>query len=154
MPTGRVVGIWIASDGGKPMEAVDDVRAHAGRGLEGDRYLAKTGTYSDRPAPGRDVTLIENEAIEAIRQEDGIELLPGGTRRNIVTEGIALNHLVGRDFTVGGVRMKGVRLCEPCANLSKSAGLNLVTPLLHRAGLRAEIVNGGPIKVGDEIREA
>lgn len=151
MSEGRVVGIYIAQAGGEPMRGVGSVAAVSGKGLEGDRYFLQSGTYSGQPGSGREVTLVEAEAIEAVRSEEGFELPIDGTRRNLVTRGVALNHLVGREFSVGEVRLRGVRLCEPCATLAKSTGFNIVLPLLHRAGLRADIVSGGRIAVGDTV---
>jgi MOSC domain-containing protein YiiM len=150
--TGRVSGIFITKTRAEPMRSVDEVNAVAGKGLEGDRYFDRDGTWSDRPGTGREVTLIESEAVEDAGREYGFDLPPGDARRNIVTAGVALNHLVGRDFLVGGVRLRGMRLCEPCAHLSELTGVPLIKALIHRGGLRAEIVDGGAIRVGDQIR--
>lgn len=149
---GRVAGIYITPRASAPVQAVTEVRAVAGRGLEGDRYFEGDGTWSASVGRGREVTLIESEAIQAIRAEDGIDIDPGEARRNIVTAGVALNHLVGRDFLVGPVRLRGIRLCEPCAHLSRLTGAPLIKALIHRGGLRAEIVQEGVIRVGDPIR--
>jgi MOSC domain-containing protein YiiM len=153
MTPGRVVGIYVAPTGGAPMEARDRVDALAGRGLRGDRYADATGTYSGRGRDARDVTLIEREAIDAVRSEgDGVDVHEDETRRNLVTEGIALNHLVGRTFRVGAVRMRGLRLAEPCAYLEQLTGLDGVrAALVHRGGLRAEILDDGELHVGDAI---
>jgi MOSC domain-containing protein YiiM len=136
------------------MVGLDEVEAVPGKGLQGDRYFLGTGSYSDRPDPSREVTLIERESIDAIKRENGIELALGESRRNIVTSGIPLNHLVEREFYVGGVKLRGIRLCEPCNDLAQQIGKPIVTPLLHRAGLRARIIEGGTIRVGDDVREA
>jgi MOSC domain-containing protein YiiM len=149
---GSVVGIFIAPTAEAAVEPRDEVMAVAGRGLEGDRYFDGTGTYSQTPGTGRNVTLIESEALDAAAKDYGVDLPPGASRRNIVTEGIALNHLVGKEFTVGAVRLKGTRLCEPCSHLAKLTGKPVVKALIHRAGLRADILEGGPIRLGDEIR--
>lgn len=77
------------------------LRAVPGKGSEGDRYFLELGTYSDRPGPRREVTLIEIEALEAASRDYGVSLLPGESRRNIVTRGVYLNHLVDREFRVG-----------------------------------------------------
>ena len=87
------------------------------RGLKGDRYATAEGTFSRPGAAGREVTLIETEALEALEREYAVALGPGDSRRNVVTRGVALNHLVGRVFTIGAVTLWGVRLCEPCASL-------------------------------------
>jgi MOSC domain-containing protein YiiM len=149
---GSVVGIFVAPTGEAAVEPRDEVMAVAGSGLEGDRYFDGTGTYSQTPGTGRHVTLVESEALDAAATDYGVDLPPGASRRNIVTEGIALNHLVGKEFTVGAVRLKGTRLCEPCSHLAKLTGKPVVKALIHRAGLRADILEGGPIRLGDEIR--
>jgi MOSC domain-containing protein YiiM len=150
MSTGKVESIHIASAGAVPTHAVDQVLAIAGVGLEGDRYALKTGTFS-KPSPDRELTLIEAEAIEALRRDYHLELAAGDSRRNIVTRGVPLNHLVGREFVIGEVRARGVRLCEPCDHLQKLTGTPVIKGLLHRGGLRAQILCGGTIHVGDEI---
>jgi MOSC domain-containing protein YiiM len=149
---GRVASIYIAADEGKPVESRDEVEAVAGLGLRGDRYYLRRGAWSGDPKPGREVTLIESEAVEAAREEFGLVLEPREARRNIVTEGVRLNELVGREFVVGEVRLIGVRLCEPCEYLAGLTGQPVVKALIHRAGLRADIVDGGWIRVGDQIR--
>lgn len=127
------------------------MRAIAGRGLEGDRYFNQVGTYSNRPGTGREVTLIEIEAIEALKRDYDIGLRPGESRRNIVTRGVPLNHLLGREFKVGEVRLRGARLCEPCSHLQKLTQQGVMRGLIHRGGLRAEILTGGVIRVDDVI---
>lgn len=155
---GKLVGIYVAPVGGAPMEARDRVDAIAGVGLRGDRYATKTGTYSGNGPGARDVTLIEREAVDAVRAEGGrIAVTEEQTRRNLVTEGVALNHLVGRTFRVGAVRMRGLRLAEPCAYLEQLTRLPGVREaLVHRGGLRAEILDDGELHVGAsiEVREA
>jgi MOSC domain-containing protein YiiM len=146
-----VVSIHIAAVGAAPVESVAQIRAVAGRGLDGDRYYNGAGTYSNQPGSGRDVTLIEVEAIEALKRDYKIELEPGQARRNLVTRGVPLNHLVGREFTVGDVTLRGTRLCEPCGHLEKLTHKGAMRALVHRGGLRAEIVTTGMIRVGDPI---
>lgn len=134
------------------MKTVPEVRAVAGRGLEGDRYFLETGTYSHKPGPDREVTLIEIEAIEALGRDYGVTIEPGEARRNIVTRGVALNHLVGKEFRVGEAVLKGIRLCEPCQHLVRLTGQEKVLAgLVHRGGLRAQIVQSGLIRQGDHI---
>ena len=146
-----VVSIHVAAIGGAPMTSVTNVLAVVGKGLEGDRYASKLGTYSNQPGSGRDVTLIEIEAIEALKRDYGIELDPGLARRNIVTRGVPLNHFVETEFKIGSVILRGTRLCEPCAHMEKLTIKGAMRGLIHRGGLRAEIVKGGTIKVGDRI---
>jgi MOSC domain-containing protein YiiM len=120
------------------------VRAVAGRGLEGDHGF---------PAgkPEQEITLIEAEALEALERDAKVSLEPGGSRRNIVTRGVALNHLVGRDFRVGDVTLHGIKLCEPCGHLEKLTQPGVHDGLVHRGGLRARIVQGGRLRVGDPV---
>ena len=146
-----VLSIHIAPAAAAVMTSVKEVRAVLGQGLEGDRYAAKLGTYSKDPGSGRDVTLIESEVVEALRRDYHVELNPGESRRNIVTRGISLNHLVGKQFRVGEVVLRGTRLCEPCAHMEKLTVKGALRGLIHRGGLRAEIVKGGTIRVGDSI---
>ena len=148
---GVVVALHFASTGAAIMQSRDQVQAVAGRGLEGDRYFLGLGTYSRNPGTGRHVTLVEIEAIEALKREYGVEIAPGQARRNIVTRDVALNHLVDREFVVGQARLRGMRLCEPCAHLERLTLPGALRGLIHRGGLRAEILTNGTICVGDEI---
>ncbi len=152
MWTGTVVSLHIAPDAAGSMVSVPTVRAVAGRGLEGDRYYADAGTFSEKPGPDREVTLIESEAVDALRRDYEIEFDAGMSRRNIVTRGVPLNHLVGREFRVGEVLLRGLRLCEPCGHLERLAERPVRQGLVHRGGLRAQIVTGGIIRAGDQIR--
>jgi MOSC domain-containing protein YiiM len=150
---GRVVSIHVADRAAQPMRALTEVSAVARRGLEGDRYFNYWGTYSSRPGNGRHVTLIELEAIEALRRDYEIKLEAGSVRRNIVTRGVALNHLVESDFRVGAAVLRGMRLCDPCVHMEGLTAAGAMRGLIHRGGLRAEILVGGMIRVGDEIRK-
>jgi MOSC domain-containing protein YiiM len=151
MFTGEIVAIYIASDEGKPTESVSEVRALEGRGLEGDRYARQGGKFSQKDDPGREVTLIESEAIAALKKDYDIDLGLGGSRRNIVTRGVPLNHLVGREFQVGEVTLRGIKLCEPCGHLEGLTERGIRKGLAHRGGLNAQIVSEGVIRSGDEI---
>jgi MOSC domain-containing protein YiiM len=148
---GRVLSIQIAKAAGAPMESVLSARAVTGKGLQGDRYFEGTGTYSDRPGSGREVTLIEDEALEALKRDYAVAIEPAQARRNIVTEGVPLNHLVGAEFTVGDTHLRGMRLCDPCAHLESLSAMGALRGLIHRGGLRAEIISGGTIRVGDHV---
>lgn len=150
---GIVEAIYVAMEATGPVKAVTQVQAVAGHGLEGDRYFNKTGTFSPKDVPDRQLTLIEGEAIEGLARDYAIELAAGDARRNIVTRGVALNHLVGREFRVGDVLLLGTRLCEPCAHLESLTKPGVRAGLIHRGGLRAQVVAGGTITVGDEFRE-
>jgi len=140
------------------MKAVERVEAIAGCGLRDDRYGLRRGTFTKKAAegepvsPGAQITLIEAEAIEGARREHEVELDAAETRRNILTRGVALNHLVGREFRVGDdVVLRGIRLCEPCGHLEKLTRDGVRQSLIHRGGLRAEIVKGGTIRKGDAL---
>lgn len=134
------------------MVEVDPARAVAGRGLEGDRYYEEEGFYSDHPGPIREVSLIEEETIQALRRDHNLVLVPGATRRNILTRGVPLNHLVGREFRVGEATLRGAELCEPCKHLVDVTGMESLLPtLVHRGGLHAQILSGGLIRAGDAI---
>ena len=151
MSQGKVVSIHIAAVAAAPIKSVAEVIALAGRGLEGDRYANKLGTYSNDPGTGRHVTLIEIEAVEALKREYNVGVAAALCRRNIVTRAVALNHLVEKEFSVGEVVLRGMRLCEPCAHLEKLSAPGALRGLIHRGGLRAEILTGGTIRVGDPI---
>ena len=148
---GEVVSIHIAAKAGAPMESLTCVEAIAGRGLVGDRYFHGTGYWSKSAGVSREVTLIEMEAVEEMAREKGIEITPDAARRNLVTRGVRLNHLVGREFQVGAVWLRGTRLCEPCRYLEELTVKGVLSGLIHRGGLRADIVSGGIIQVADFI---
>ena len=128
------------------LASVETVTAIAGCGLEGDRHYRAGGQR-----PGNALTLIEAEALEAVREQDGIDLGDGRSRRQVTTRGIALNDLVGREFMVGGVRCRGVELCEPCKHLESLTEPGVIKAFVHRGGLRANILDGGTIAVGDPV---
>ncbi len=152
---GRIASIQIAPGAAEKMVSVREVRAIAGEGLEGDRYFEKIGTYSNNTGPDRQITLIEHESVEALRRDLNIELDPIQTRRNIVTHGVPLNHLVGKQFKLGqDVVLRGIRLCEPCEHLESLTLKGVRGGLVHRGGLRAEIIKGGKLKVNDPITPA
>jgi len=153
---GHIVGIYLAPADGAPMQSRDEVRALAGKGLEGDRYAEAAGKYSGTRIEDakRAVTLIEREAVQSAAAEHDIELHERETRRNLVTEGVPLNHLVGKEFHVGGVRLRGFDLAHPCAYLEEHTRPGVRKSLIHRGGLRAEILHGGHIHLGDRVAPA
>ncbi|MBI5867093.1 MAG: MOSC domain-containing protein [candidate division Zixibacteria bacterium] len=153
MWSGRVHQICVSPGAGTEMQTISEARAMPGKGLAGDRYGEITGTYSTKPGPDREITLIEREAIEALSRESGITLAPKDARRNLVTAGVPLNHLVNREFTVGEVKLRGIRLCEPCNHLEGLTQQGVLRGLIHRGGLRAQILTDGVIRVGDTIQE-
>ncbi len=158
---GTVVSIHVAPEQSAPMESRTEARAVPGRGLEGDRYFHGTGFYSKRPGTGgRELTLIETETVDALEHEvvsadgqrRGIKLSAAETRRNIATAGVPLNHLVGREFWIGDVLLRGTRLCEPCQHLEELTQRGVMSGLVHRGGLRAVILTEGTVRVGDVVR--
>jgi len=149
--TGTIVSLHICPRAAESMTSVPAVQAVPGQGLEGDRYRSGSGTFSTPGGTDQAVTLIEEEAVEALRRDYEVEFDPGDSRRNIVTRGVALNHFVGRDFRVGGVTLRGIRLCEPCGHLERVTGRRVRAGLAHRGGLRAQILTGGTIRAGDPI---
>ena len=150
--SGRLVGIYTTEFGGKPMDALDEVRAIGGLGLEGDRYATKRGQFSKREGGGRAVTLIAREAVIAAN-DNGVIIGEQETRRNLVTEGVDLNALVGKTFAVGDAVLIGVRDCPPCAYLQGLTRPGVRAALEGAGGLRADVVRGGTLRVGDSIAE-
>jgi len=146
---GKVVSINIAFEAEAAMQSVEEVRAIPGRGLEGDRYFDNKGRA---PEARRELTLIEAEAIEAMKRELDVDYGLSDSRRNIVTRGVPLNHLVGKEFWVGEVKARGLMLCEPCAHLQKLTIKQVLPGLIHRGGLRAQILTEGTIRVGQTIK--
>jgi MOSC domain-containing protein YiiM len=148
---GEVVSIHIAPEEGERVVEVHEVQAVAGKGLEGDRYFLSSGTFARKWDPGNEVTLIESEAVEALGRDYGIRLGAGETRRNIMTRGVPLNHLVGREFRVGDAVLRGERLCDPCGLLERMTQPGVRRALAHRGGLNAAIVVGAVIRKGDRV---
>jgi hypothetical protein len=141
---GVVAALLLARDAEAPLVRVETATAIAGRGLDGDRYARGAGTFSGSPGTGYELTLVAAETLEGVLSwEDA--------RRNVVTRGIDLNALVGRDFTIGSVTCRAQRLAEPCAHLERLTRPGILRPLVHRAGIRADILIGGEIAVGDGI---
>ena len=143
----RIAAIYVSPSATVLPHTVDEVGAHACRGLVGDRYFDGCGTFSDADpkGPGRELTLIESEVLAELH------LSAAEARRNLVTEGIRLNELVGVRFRIGEVLIEGIRLCQPCAHLDMVTGMKLLKPLENRGGLRASILSDGIIRTGDVI---
>jgi hypothetical protein len=153
-PTGGVVeALAIAERATAPMQLVAVAQALAGRGLVGDRYAAKAGTFSSdtTTARGYDLTLIEAEVLDELVLPGGRRLTYADARRNVVTRGVDLNSLVGRRFLIGDVECLGQRLCEPCAHLERLTEPGTLKGLIHRGGLRADILSDGAIATGMTI---
>lgn len=151
MPQGKVESIYIASEKGAPVTPVEQVRAIPGKGLEGDRYFDPRGQDNPAHKPKEEATLIEIESLEALKRDHNLDLTPAESRRNIVTRDVPLNHLVGREFQVGEVTLRGIKLCEPCSYLQNMTKQGILAGLTHRGGLMAQIVSGGTIRTGDNI---
>jgi MOSC domain len=151
---GTVEAIVLAGDPEAAMTTVARAAARAGRGLEGDRYFDGRGTFSNTHARGHDLTLIEAEVLDALRLPGG-RLAPEEARRNIVTRGIDLNALVGRRFRIGEVECFGRRLCEPCAHLerltARAGKPGTLRALIHKGGLRADVLTDGEIRAGSDV---
>lgn len=145
----RVVAIYVSPEATVLPHSVNDAQVRAHQGLVGDRYGEGRGTFTEwePKGPGRDLTLIEREVVDDLKL-DAAEL-----RRNLVTEGLRLNELVGKRFRIGEVLIEGIRLCPPCMHLDKVTGKSLLAPLADRGGLRADILSDGVIRVGDEIKD-
>lgn len=140
--TGVVEALLTAPDAQAAVRAHEAVLAVVGRGLEGDRYFEGTGTFASG-RPGSEITLIDAAVLDELGAIDH--------RRNVVVRGTDLNALVGREFSIGEVRCRGERLAEPCAVLDRANGGGVLRPLVHRAGLRASLLRGGRIRVGDAL---
>jgi MOSC domain-containing protein YiiM len=150
---GRIEAIYIAPEAGATTRAVESVGIESGRGLVGDRYYNEQGTFSEKLRDNRkkEITFIESEEIEEFNRGRGLDLGPGELRRNVITRGVRLNDLVGKEFSVGGLRFRGLDLCEPCAYLAKTVNPDVLPHLVHKAGLRAAILSSGTLAVGAEF---
>jgi MOSC domain-containing protein YiiM len=145
--SGRVEAIFLTAEHGELPEPVDRVRARAGRGLEGNRYYWGDGAAP----PGRAVTLIASEAVEAVASEGDVSVESAATRRNVLTRGIDVNALVGKRFRIGSVECEGVELCEPCQTLEAMTQPGVIKAFVHRGGLNADILTDGEISLGDAV---
>ncbi len=148
---GVLQAIHIATGASQPMRVLSEARLVAGVGIPGDRYAEKQGTYSARHHIDRQITLIEQETLEALARDHGVELAPQEHRRNLTTRGVALNHLVGRYFAVGECVLYGGRLNVPCRYLEELLGKKVFKPLINRSGLNARVIVGGTMRAGDAI---
>jgi hypothetical protein len=150
---GNIEEILICKEAGSDLYTIDKAELVPGKGIIGDRYFYKTGTFSKTLEEKGDyeVTLIESEEIRKFNKEAGSNFSSGSFRRNIVTSGVRLNELVGESFKVGSIELKGMRLCEPCAYLEKLLGKEVMKLMMHKAGLRATVKVGGFVGSGDEI---
>ncbi len=150
---GTVEGLAVAPAAEAPMQLLEVAQARAGRGFDGDRYAAGAGTFTPRAGrrPGYDLTLIAAEVLDEMAAA-GQALDFAGTRRNVLTRGIDVNALVGRRFRIGDVLCEGRRLCEPCVHLDRLSGPGILRPLIHRGGLRADVLTDGEVRLGAPVR--
>ncbi|MDH3703815.1 MAG: MOSC domain-containing protein [Alphaproteobacteria bacterium] len=153
MTEGRVLSLFTTPAMSQAMTEHEAIEAIAGEGLAGDRYQLKTGTYSKKIEPGRQVTLVAEESLAALAADHGIDIAPIQCRRNVLTRGIALPPLVGQEITVGPVRLKVHRLNQPCLYFEKLLDKpGVFEHWWDRSGINCEILTGGPIRVGDPIQ--
>ena len=150
---GRLLHIHIAKAGGQPMSEVQTASLQQGIGIEGDRYATGNGKYSPFPDI-REVTLIEQETLIALKRDHEVDLVPDEHRRNLTTESVPLNHLVGKRFWVGSVLLEGGRLNTPCRYLDVITKKSVYEFLKHRSGLNCYVVQSGMISTSDLIRPA
>ena len=143
---GSVLGVCLSATEGGVTREVSEAMATAGAGLEGDRYCTFGASAETQ------LTLMQIEAVNEFNEAFATNLPATAFRRNVITEGVDLNALEGRVFTVGDVQLRGVELCEPCADLQNLLDIpGLVKQLTHKGGLRCEILDGGVIRPGDKV---
>lgn len=151
MHDGILRGIWISATARDPLVSIAEVCAVLGRGLEGDRYFRACGSFSRWPGKGREVSLIAEEVLEAVRAEHGIDLREGRSRRNLVTSGLNLAQLQEQTFRIGTAVFRGIRPCAPCEYLERITEAGVFAALKGRGGLRADVIEEGILHVGDPI---
>ena len=152
--SGKIVKLLISKDTQSDMLNVNQIVLEVGKGIFGDRYYNQEGTFSNKGEiePDRDVTLIEIEKIDALNKENDLNITAEDFRRNIVVSNCDLNSLVGKEFQIGEVVLKGLRLCEPCKYLSnKLDNEKVLSQMVHKAGLRAQIIKGGSIDLNSQV---
>ena len=152
--SGKIVKLLISKDPKSAMLSLNQIVLEAGKGIFGDRYYNQEGTFSNKGEiqPDRDVTLIEIEKIDALNKEHNLDITAEDFRRNIVVTNCDLNSLVGKEFQIGEVVLKGIRLCEPCKYLSdKINEKKALTEMVHKAGLRAQIIKSGSIDLNSQV---
>lgn len=152
--SGKIVKLLISKDSKSAMLNVNQIVLEAGKGIFGDRYYNQEGTFSNKGEiePDRDVTLIEIEKIDALNKEHNLDITAEDLRRNIVVSNCDLNSLVDKEFQIGEVVLKGLRLCEPCKYLSdKLNEKKVLSEMVHKAGLRAQIIKSGSIDLNSQV---
>ncbi len=152
--SGKIAKLLISKDTQSDMLNVNQIVLEAGKGIFGDRYYNQEGTFSNKGEiePDRDVTLIEIEKIDDLNKEHDLNITAEDFRRNIVVSNCDLNSLVGKEFQIGEVVLKGLRLCEPCKYLSnKLDNEQVLSQMVHKAGLRAQIIKSGSIDLNSQV---
>jgi MOSC domain-containing protein YiiM len=128
-----------------------ELRAIAGVGIEGDRYATTSGYWSFNPRYVSEITFVEAETIARVAAALGAPFSARESRRNVVTQGVSLDTLIGRRFAIGEAMFEGLRACDPCAYLDDLVGLPVRAQLEGRGGLRASILLGGTIRLAASI---
>jgi len=152
--SGKISNLLIAKSIQSPMQNVNQIVLEVEKGIFGDRYYTQDGTFSNKGKiePDRDVTLIEIEKIDTLNKEHNLSITPEDFRRNIVVSNCDLNSLVGKEFQVGSVVLKGIRFCEPCKYLAEKLNEEKVlSQMINKAGLRAQIIRGGNINLDSQV---
>jgi MOSC domain-containing protein YiiM len=148
--TGHIAAIFVAPTRHVEQLAVEAVQLKAGKGVVGDRFFGLS-----QKVPGRNLTLVEAEAIEEFNRHYGQSIELSATRRNFLTRGIRLNELVGKIFLVGDVLCSGIELCEPCRVLARQlpqdslTKTQIIRAFTNKGGLRADVLSDGIVRLGD-----
>jgi MOSC domain-containing protein YiiM len=148
---GIVTDLHLAEKASAPMQRHETLTLIEGYGIAGDRYATRRGFYSDRPEPGRQITLFEIETIEALKRDHDVVLLTREHRRNVTVRAVPLNHLVGCRFWLGETLLEATRLSTPCKHIEDVTGKTISRWLINRSGLNCLIVKGGTVKTGDVL---
>lgn len=149
--SGLIVALHFVPRSFLPMRSMDQLELLADVGVMNDRYSKEDGFYSDRPEDGRQITLFEQETLDALKRDYNIYLSADEHRRNVTTRGVPLNHLVGTRFKLGDCLLEATRLSTPCRHIEQITGKDIFEPLIHRSGLHARILIGGKIALGDAV---
>jgi len=152
--SGKIVNLFISPDIKSTMQEVNQMIFEKEKGIFGDRYYNQEGTFSNKgkTEPDRDVTLIEIEKINEFNDNFNQNITAEDFRRNIVVSNCDLNSLVDKEFQIGNVVLKGIRLCEPCKYLAeKLDNEKVLTKMIHKSGLRAQIIKGGSIEMTSQL---
>ena len=152
--TGSLDHVHIAPAKSRSMQRLAEALLVTGRGIEGDRYLLGTGTYSVKPGEDRQVTLIESEMLARVAADFGHAIGVGEHRRNLTVTGVPLQHLVGARFRVGECVLEGIRINQPCKYLNLMLKRDVYMALWNRSGLNCRIIEGGVVRPGDRVEAA